>query len=194
MTASAIGSRLVLLMGLVAFAAHLAGCGGGGTSDGTVGGQGPQASVPEGDGGDKAPPDPGAAGMVSLEGIDADRNGVRDDVDLFVVTTYADSARMRGAARQIARALQGTIAIRTSATESIGYMETVNKALACARLTRPVTYSKEFNKVLAMQLNTKERVIAYAEFDKKLIAQPIRMPKENTPKSVCVFDWTGLPN
>src|SRR5215203_1264155 len=39
------------------------------------------------------PPDPGAAGLKTVEGIDADKDGVRDDVQRFIVINYGHSQR-----------------------------------------------------------------------------------------------------
>ena len=41
------------------------------------------------------PPDPGAAGKATLEGIDADGDGLRDDLQRFIAISYPDSGRTR---------------------------------------------------------------------------------------------------
>jgi hypothetical protein len=52
------------------------------------------------------PPNPGEAGKETVEGIDADQNGVRNDIDRYIVFTYPDSAKIREALKQEARELQ----------------------------------------------------------------------------------------
>jgi hypothetical protein len=37
------------------------------------------------------PPDPGPAGMLTIEGIDADKDGIRDDVQRFIAENWGDS-------------------------------------------------------------------------------------------------------
>jgi len=49
------------------------------------------------------PPDPGEAGKVTLEGIDSDGDGVRDDVQRYIALTYPDSEKTRLALTQHAK-------------------------------------------------------------------------------------------
>ncbi len=51
------------------------------------------------------PPDP-KANDATLEGIDANNNGIRDDVELAIFKMYPNSARVRAAELQYAKALQ----------------------------------------------------------------------------------------
>lgn len=56
--------------------------------------------------GDNLPPDPGAEADKTIAGIDANNNGIRDDVELAIFKEYPDSARVRAALLQYALALQ----------------------------------------------------------------------------------------
>lgn len=56
--------------------------------------------------GKNLPPDPGADADKTVEGIDANSNGIRDDVELAIFKKYPDSAKTRAAALQYALALQ----------------------------------------------------------------------------------------
>lgn len=56
--------------------------------------------------GKNLPPDPGEAANATIEGIDANQNGIRDDVELAIFKEYPNSARTRAAALQYAMALQ----------------------------------------------------------------------------------------
>lgn len=49
------------------------------------------------------PPDPGEAGKTTLEGIDSDNDGVRDDVQRWVLLTYSDTPRIIPPLQQLAR-------------------------------------------------------------------------------------------
>ncbi|MDO8562159.1 MAG: hypothetical protein Q7S05_05080 [bacterium] len=51
------------------------------------------------------PPDP-ALVDATIEGVDANANGIRDDVELAIFKKYPDSARIRSAELQYAKALQ----------------------------------------------------------------------------------------
>jgi hypothetical protein len=52
------------------------------------------------------PPDPGDAGKITLEGVDSDGDGVRDDVQRLIFLTYPNSEKTREALLQQARAWQ----------------------------------------------------------------------------------------
>lgn len=52
------------------------------------------------------PPDPGAEADKTVAGIDANKNGIRDDVELAIFKEYPDSAKTRAVLLQYALALQ----------------------------------------------------------------------------------------
>ena len=71
--------------------------------------------------GKNLPPDPGALTDATVQGIDANNNGIRDDVELAVFKEYPNSAKTRAVLLQYALVLQ------TEITEPI-----VNKDTATA--------------------------------------------------------------
>jgi hypothetical protein len=56
--------------------------------------------------GKNLPPDPGAEADKTVQGIDANDNGIRDDVELAVFREYPNSAKTRAVLLQYALALQ----------------------------------------------------------------------------------------
>lgn len=56
--------------------------------------------------GDNLPPDPGPEADKTIEGIDANNNGIRDDVELAIFREYPNSPKIRAALLQYALALQ----------------------------------------------------------------------------------------
>ena len=56
--------------------------------------------------GDNLPPDPGAEADKTVAGIDANTNGIRDDVELAIFKEYPDSAKTRAVLLQYALAMQ----------------------------------------------------------------------------------------
>src|SRR3990167_6987221 len=52
------------------------------------------------------PPPPGADADKTIQGIDANHNGIRDDVELAIFKEYPDSAKTRAVLLQYALALQ----------------------------------------------------------------------------------------
>ncbi len=56
--------------------------------------------------GTNLPPDPGAEADVTVQGVDANKNGIRDDVELAIFKEYPNSAKTRAVLLQYALALQ----------------------------------------------------------------------------------------
>lgn len=122
------------------------------------------------------PPAPDSALVdATIEGIDANQNGIRDDVELAIFAAYPDSARIRAALLQYALALQMGL------TQSIVKQETViavakigDKAYACVgklALRDGIdidTHFKEARRlrgfVEVRQLNTPQRKRAQVDF------------------------------
>ena len=52
------------------------------------------------------PPEPGALADVTIEGVDSNQNGIRDDVELAIFKEYPNSAKTRAVLLQYALALQ----------------------------------------------------------------------------------------
>ena len=69
--------------------------------------------------GKNLPPDPGAEADKTIQGIDANKNGIRDDVELAIFKAYPDSAKTRAVLLQYALALQ------MEATQKVVNEETV---------------------------------------------------------------------
>jgi hypothetical protein len=56
--------------------------------------------------GKNLPPDPGALADKTIAGVDANNNGIRDDVELAIFNVYPNSAKTRAVLLQYALALQ----------------------------------------------------------------------------------------
>ena len=56
--------------------------------------------------GKNLPPDPGVLADKTIAGVDANNNGIRDDVELAIFNTYPNSAKTRAVLLQYALALQ----------------------------------------------------------------------------------------
>ena len=63
--------------------------------------------------GKNLPPDPGATADATIAGVDANNNGIRDDVELAIFKAYPNSAKTRAVLLQYALLLQ------TEATDSV---------------------------------------------------------------------------
>ena len=129
------------------------------------------------------PPDPGEAGKQTLEGIDADGDGVRDDVQRWIYRRYPHDELKRKAMLRYAKALQASIVNvdRDSRDQVRARVLDGFRAIRCARLA--FGGANEFDlidevaearrEVEFQMLNTQERVIADLTVDAKFSGQVV---------------------
>ena len=95
--------------------------------------------------GKNLPPDPGAETDKTIQGIDANKNGIRDDVELAIFKQYPDSAKTRAVLLQYALALQmeATLPIVNPKTVTAWVEDIHSKADSCVgNLTSRVELDK----------------------------------------------------
>ena len=142
------------------------------------------------------PPDPGEAGKATLAGVDADGDGMRDDIERYIALTYPDSAKTRAALTQIALAIQAALLDANDKGASVDHAIERLNAIRCLRYVRGSSEANSiFNTFRAQLLNTKERSIAYISADDQLGGQvfPGRPPADQL-KSTCTFDPDVMKN
>jgi hypothetical protein len=103
--------------------------------------------------GTNLPPDPGALADQTIAGVDANNNGIRDDVELAIFKAYPNSAKTRAVLLQYALLLQ------IEATEPI-----INKETATAASEE---YSRAFDcvgQIVPKSNDDIEKIEAYVAF------------------------------
>ena len=115
------------------------------------------------------PPDPGEAGKKTLEGIDSDSNGVRDDVQRWIEIKYIDSPKStRETLRHLAAASQRIYTASDDATRR-AVLEAELAAVRCLTSIRDTTFSHETVSALSEQINnTPARMTAHDIFGRSL--------------------------
>ncbi|MBT9464723.1 MAG: hypothetical protein IV113_11880 [Hydrogenophaga sp.] len=118
----------------------------------------------------------------SIAGIDANANGVRDDIERYIEKKYT-VAPERAAAMQTGRALQQTLLVdKTDAVK----LEEVSKAGVRAAKCRGLVFSglERFPEAYAMSrdieamtTNTKGRLLAYLAYNKAVSGTVSQLPK-----------------
>ena len=121
----------------------------------------------------------------TLLGVDANHNGIRDDIDAYITAEYPAQAH-RAAAMQTARAMQWTLQVIPT--------DLISAKAASMRMTNAVNcvYSK-FNhggtaqkpafvieKIRGFTTNTKLHLIAYLDYCKALNGTSSSLPEGNT--------------
>ena len=140
------------------------------------------------------PPDPGEAGKATLAGIDSDNDGVRDDVQRYIVVTYPSSAKTHEALFQTAKAQQQLVIESTNREASINNSYLSAAALDCLRYVRPNDRTAVFNALRAVVLNTTERSRAYLKADGHLGGQGYYVTPLDQRKQRCTFNPDELEN
>ncbi|MDP9249420.1 MAG: hypothetical protein M3M85_02855 [bacterium] len=154
--------------------------------------------------GENLPPDPGALADETLAGVDANKNGIRDDVELAIFEAYPNSAKTRAALLQYALALQMQFTqpkINTIVVDKvIGEQSRARFCIADSLVPRKTPESERtdtdmekidnfINLVDDKQLNTEGRKSSQEEFYRYL-GNFANSDKED----VCDIDLETLPN
>jgi hypothetical protein len=138
--------------------------------------------------GNGLPPDPGEAGKATLEGIDSDGDGLRDDIQRYIALTYPGSQKTRAALRQAAIALQKIILGSPNEESALRNTELEARASECIWYIHPNEGHKIDNMLMAEFLNTVERSRAYLMYDSKLGGHVFGGKDIDEYRSSCTFD------
>jgi hypothetical protein len=152
------------------------------------------------------PDDPGKAGKATLEGIDSDNDGVRDDLQRFIALTHTHSAKFRAYLTQEVKSMQRSLIVADSKILSVELAHKGSLDSECGSYIDSVTvHSYQWGnqspvlELLTEVLNTKERSLAYIRYNSKLggeiygSGEPARYEKTHL-KKYCEFDPDVLPN
>lgn len=160
---------------------YLSACGGGGSSN--------QANTPELEG---LPPDPGEAGKVTLEGIDSDKDGVRDDIQRYIATEYPHSEKTRRVLTDMAKANQEFLLSADDKDKVLEATKEQSKQVSCIFYIDPQKAYQMQKELTAEILNTEERVRTWIKADAHLGGMSFSLPDDE--KAQCSFDPDQLDN
>lgn len=147
--------------------------------------------------GENLPPDPGVLADQTVEGVDANQNGIRDDVELAIFEAHPNSARTRAVLLQYALALQMEMTqpfINTGIVEEIANKQ--DRSFFCIAEIIPTggeisgiaAIEGYSNFVSSRQFNTEVRKEEHKEFYEYLKSGRI---DDSVP---CDIDLASLPN
>lgn len=153
--------------------------------------------------GENLPPDPGEKADKTIEGVDANENGIRDDVELAVFKEYPNSAKTRAVLLQYALALQmeftQPILNKDTVTETIRELSRADVCIADTLVPRQSPESfREYvdiekintyiDFVEKLQINTEGRIKYDEEFYNKLGSF------SESESEICDLDLSTLSN
>lgn len=106
------------------------------------------------------PPDPGKEGNRTVLGIDADKDGVRDDVQRWIFARHPTDVYKRNALRQLAKYYQGNMLVHPDEPAITAMAMRMKRGLNCLRKRFPENYqdSSELAYLMAKTINTRARL------------------------------------
>jgi hypothetical protein len=145
------------------------------------------------------PPHPGPAGNATVEGVDSNRDGIRDDIEIFIAENYGYSERAVRALRSIARDVQHDIVDPPKTPEEAVARSNVKaRAIWCYGAT--VDWETRVSKramldVIAETVNTPERFDRFRRKEKLLAGQVSEAPDPRLSiEELCGYDPAQLKN
>jgi hypothetical protein len=138
------------------------------------------------------PPDPGAAGKATLEGIDSDNDGVRDDVQRWIVMNYPNSEKTRAALIQEAKLDQQFILNAADPNVSLTIAKQMMRSEACLAYVQRQNYYDISRMFQAIFLNTYTRSKAWLQADHHLSGTMFKGLADE--KLGCDFNPDVMPN
>ena len=136
------------------------------------------------------PPDPGPAGMLTIEGIDVDKDGIRDDVQRFIAENWGESPRAVRVLTMIAanKLMQVRVGGDLGREETQKLAPKIMSAVRCYVLATPELEDKHAMELVSIRVtNTEERVRRAHAFNYQLAHQVYKLGSE-TPAELCGFD------
>lgn len=107
---------------------------------------------------------------AGLKGVDANGDGIRDDVNTYIDTNFSHSAQEKSAAEQYAKSIQ-LLMEASSKEEALAAGDATGKSVACVH--RVLNGKESFdqsqrliNEIRALTTNTRERFSAYLNANK----------------------------
>jgi hypothetical protein len=141
------------------------------------------------------PPDPGEVGKKTLEGIDSDGDGIRDDIQRFIAFTYVNSLKTRAALTQYARTEQTFLAQANNEARAIAAARLRSRAADCTDYVRGLQQSiADRGELRAQFLNTSARTRAYLKADGLLGGEVFWLTPEDELKAQCTFNPDAMEN
>ena len=134
------------------------------------------------------PTQPSPAGGNALAGVDANSDGVRDDIETYVDTTYPVPTQneTNKALRQYAKAVQSSVIHADDPAASVTHATERFRALECLMARRPTDFHPIFVELRARLLDTTARSSAYLKADGQVKAVNIPLLSADKWGTACL--------
>jgi hypothetical protein len=142
------------------------------------------------------PPDPGPDGDETIEGVDVNENGIRDDIERWIGLNYRSSEKTRMALTQAYYPLQNFMLHARDNDRDAVYndMDAMQRAGECLDYIRPDDAYKLMEELKARVVNTSARSYAYLDSSRILGGGSFPSAPYSKWKQSCTFDPDALEN
>jgi hypothetical protein len=130
---------------------------------------------------------------ATLAGFDTNRNGVRDDVERWIVRTTQSSMRKQKNLLVDAAATQRGLLATTTETAVSAANDGI-LAIECFRYLGIPKEQRGWRESLARTINTEDRIRAHEMYQDRINGQVFGMVTEGEERQACKFDVESLPN
>jgi len=134
------------------------------------------------------PSDPGEEGLLTIQGIDSDVDGVRDDIQRYIALTYPNEEKIRLALTEVAKHYQTLIMQNDSSNGALYKATNMARHSECLFFITGETARDYLAALRAEILNTIERIRLYNKYSESLAGEIIRARPVAKWKDSCSFD------
>ncbi|MEW5881999.1 MAG: hypothetical protein AB1761_16330 [Pseudomonadota bacterium] len=144
------------------------------------------------------PPHPGSAANATVEGVDSNHDGIRDDIEIFIAENYGYSERAVRALRSIARDVQRDLVDPPRTPEEAVARVNARRSIDC--YARTVDWETRVSRralmdVVAETVNTPARFELFRRKEKLLAGQVSEAPDPRLSiEELCGYDPEKLQN
>lgn len=133
-------------------------------------------------------PNPGKAGSLTIEGIDSDKDGVRDDVQRWINETFPESPKVKEALKQLAKYQQLELSSAENKQTSVEATKKTLYSIACLRFVLGEQDEDAITNELQVRMeNTEARIRASLKVDAHFSGQFHRLLRPEEQKNACEF-------
>lgn len=132
-----------------------------------------------------------SAESATVAGVDADQDGIRDDVNRYIATTYPNSAKSRSALMQYSKGVQRSFVNVSTPGQAAALEPQLLRAGAC--VTAIMGSASAITEIDVRMANTPARVKARSDYEGYLEGKVFTIPAGD-PATLCDVNPASLSN
>ncbi len=131
-------------------------------------------------------------GMLTLLGIDSDKDGVRNDIQQYIYSEYKDDEAAKLVLIELAKLYQTTLIQADDTDASYNNATKAMRLFECLRYINNRSARKILNSFDRKFFNTKERLRVYDQFEENISGKVFPSTPISARKYTCPFDVDNI--